>query len=237
MSIRVLLVEDDADYRCVLCAFLDAEADVEVVGQAGGAEEALVIAARTRPDAILMDVRLPGMDGISATAALAEAVPAAAVVILTLFADEEALFAALAAGACGFVLKSALPADIVVALRHAVQGRLPLDPAMTRYLALRAAERSGPAAMPAAELAGLSPREREVLVLLTQGCTDVQLARRLGLSLSTVRTHLCRIRDKLGVRTRLELAMLATGHAGFSEAPTTVALPQDGQPLGSRTYD
>lgn len=237
MSIRVLLVEDDTDYRCVLCAFLDAEADVEVVGQAGDAEEALVVAARTHPDAILMDMRLPGMDGISATAALAESLPAAAVVMLTLFADEEALLAALAAGACGFVLKSAQPADIVAALRHAVEGRLPLDPAMTRSLARRAAERSGPAAMPAAELAGLSPREREVLVLLTQGCTDVQLARRLGLSLSTVRTHLCRIRDKLGVRTRLQLAMLATGHAGFGAAPTPVVLPPGRPPLGARTHD
>lgn len=130
-------------------------------------------------------------------------------VILTLFANEEALFAALAAGACGFVLKSALPADIVVCLRHAVEGRLPLDPAMTRYLASRA-ERSHPERVPSANLASLSPREREVLELLTQGCTDAQLARRLGLGLSTIRTHLCRIRDKVGVRTRLELAMIAS---------------------------
>ncbi len=210
MSIRVVLAEDDTDYRAALCAFLGHEVDVEVVGQADSAEETLVIAARTRPDAILMDVRLPGMDGISATALLSDSLPGAAVVILTLFAAEEALFAALAAGACGFVLKSAPTPEIVVALRHAVEGRLPLDPAMTRYLARRADQCSRPEGMPGADLTSLSPREREVLALLTKGCTDAQLARRLGLGLSTVRTHLCRIRDKLGVRTRLELALLAT---------------------------
>lgn len=211
MGISVLLAEDDADYSDALCAFLDAESDVEVVGQAASAEDALAIAARTQPDAILMDVRLPGMDGIAATSLLGDLLPASAVVILTLFADEEALLGALAAGACGFVLKSALPEEIAAALRHAVDGRLPLDPAMTGYLARRAAALPRHRAMSVAELAKLSPREQEVLALLTQGCTDAQLARRLGISLPTVRTHLCRLRGKLGVRTRLELAMIAMG--------------------------
>ena len=205
MTVRVLMIDDDPDYRSGLAAMLGLADDIEVIGQASTADEGIELALADVPDAVLMDVRLDGTDGITATAMFADVVPQARVVVLTLFPDDTALFAALTAGAAGFCLKSASPDEIVRAIRSATRGGVPIDPAMTGALIARSQLTRNP------EITfGLSRREQQVLELLGKGLTDAEIAHRLVIAIPTVRTYIERLSTKLGARGRTKLAIIAS---------------------------
>lgn len=184
MAIRVLMIDDDPDYRSGLAAILDIADDINIIGETATATEGIALARRDNPDAVLMDVRLHGIDGITATAMLTAAVPRTRVVVLTLFPDDTALFAALAAGAAGFCLKTAPPDEITRAIQAATIGRIPIDPAMTGALIARSIHTQH--THNPTPITGLSRRERQVLDLLATGLTDAEIAVRLAVAIPTV---------------------------------------------------
>ena len=208
MSIRVLIADDQELVRAGFAMIIDSRDDLEVVGEAGDGVEAVAMAKRLRPDVVLMDVRMPRMDGIEATRQLAAAGNPARVVILTTFDLDEPVFAALRAGASGFLLKDTRPDDLATAVRVAARGEALLAPTVTRRLLDRfAAELPGGAAPPT--LAALSEREIEVLTLVARALSNDEIAERLTLSRATVKTHLSAILFKLGLRDRVQAAVLA----------------------------
>jgi DNA-binding NarL/FixJ family response regulator len=196
---------------------LDAEPDISVVGDAANAEHALVRAPAVRPHVAVLDVRLPDGDGVTVCRELRSRMPELAVLMLTSFDDEEALLDAIMAGASGYVLKQIKGSDLVSAVRTVATGQSMLDPATTARL-MRSL-RTEPVAVPeeAPELAGLSPREREILALIGDGLTNREIGKRLYLSEKTVKNHISRLLAKLGVQRRVQAAVLAT-HLGHPEA-------------------
>jgi DNA-binding NarL/FixJ family response regulator len=211
VSIRVLLADDQPLVRAGLEMIVDAAEDLEVVGQAGDGVEAVALAASAAPDVVLMDVRMPGMDGIEATRRIVAAGDAPRVVMLTTFDLDEYVFAAFRAGASGFLLKDAERRDIVAAVRAVAGGDALVAPSVTRRLIAHfaaAAEPAAPARRPAA-LDELTPRELEVLELIGRGLNNAELAERLVVSDSTVKTHVSRILWKLGLRDRVQAVILA----------------------------
>jgi DNA-binding NarL/FixJ family response regulator len=208
--IRVLVADDQALVRAGFRALLDARADIEVVGEAPDGREAVTLAIALRPDVVLMDIRMPGLDGLAATRQIA-ADPRLAgvrVVILTTFALDEYLFEALRAGASGFLVKDTEPADLVTAVRVVAAGDALISPGMTRRLVEEFAARAR-APRPAGELDVLTEREREVMALAAGGLTNDEIAGRLFLSPATARTHVSRAMIKLGARDRTQLVVLA----------------------------
>jgi two-component system, NarL family, response regulator LiaR len=201
--IRVLLVDDHQVVREGLRAFLQLQPDIEVVGEAGGGEAAVAAAAEGRPDVVLMDLVMPEGDGIAAIRALAEAAPGARVVVLSSFADDERIFAAMHAGAAGYLLKDVDPDALAEAVREVHRGRPALHPDIAARLMRRVADPAGPATEP------LTPREREVLRLVVEGFANKQIARRLLITEKTVKTHVSSILQKLGVADRTAAAVLA----------------------------
>jgi NarL family two-component system response regulator LiaR len=201
--IRVLLVDDHQVVRQGLRAFLQLQPDVEVVGEAAGGSAAVAAAAAGRPDVVLMDLVMPEGDGIAAIRALAEAAPGARVVVLSSFADDERIFAAMQAGAAGYLLKDVDPDALAEAIREVHRGRPVLHPDVAARLMRRAADPASPATEP------LTPREREVLRLVVEGFANKQIARRLVISEKTVKTHVSSILQKLGVADRTAAAVLA----------------------------
>jgi NarL family two-component system response regulator LiaR len=201
--IRVLLVDDHQVVRQGLRAFLQLQPDVEVVGEAAGGEEAIAPAAAGRPDVVLMDLVRPEGDGIAAIRALAAAAPGARVVVLSSFADDERIFAAMQAGAAGYLLKDVDPDALAEAIREAHRGRPVLHPDVAARLMRRVADPGGPATE------RLTPREREVLRLVVEGYANKQIARRLLITEKTVKTHVSSILQKLGVPDRTAAAVLA----------------------------
>jgi DNA-binding NarL/FixJ family response regulator len=210
MSIRVLLCDDQALVRSGFRMILEAREDLEVVGEAEDGVQALELTWRLLPDVVLMDVRMPRLDGVEATRRLVAAGSEARVLILTTFDLDEYVFEALRAGASGFLLKDVQPAQLVDAVRVVAHGEALLAPTVTRRLLDRFA-RSLPGAPepPAPELAELTDREREVLALLAEGLSNAELAERLFLSETTVKTHVSSILRKLGLRDRVQAVVLA----------------------------
>lgn len=200
---KVLIVDDHATVRMGIRLVLQAADDLEVVGEAADGRSAISMARALSPDVILMDLRMPVLDGIEATKALHEKYR---VVVLTTFDDDEYLFGALQAGAHGFLLKSAEPQAIILGVRAAARGESVLDPQVTARILARALAVPEAAALP--ELTG---REHKVLQGIGEGLSNPQLAQRLGIGQSTVKTHVSQVLAKLGVSTRLQAARIAYG--------------------------
>jgi DNA-binding NarL/FixJ family response regulator len=206
--IRVLLADDQSMLRMGFRLILSAEPGIEVVGEAGDGATAVSMAAALRPDVVLMDVRMPGVDGIGATAAIVAARPETRVLILTTFDLDDYVVAGLRAGASGFLLKDAPPGDLPTAIRTVAAGDAVLAPSATRRLLDRFAA-TVPAPPAERVLAALTGREREVFDLLGAGRTNREIAGRLYLSEGTVKIHVGRILAKLGLRDRVQAVILA----------------------------
>ncbi|WP_291050224.1 response regulator transcription factor [Herbiconiux sp.] len=229
-GIRLLLVDDQQLIRMGMRLVLESHEGLEVVGEAGDGYEAIAAVGRLQPDVVLMDVRMPGLDGIEATRAIVAANPASRILILTTFDLDEYAFAGLNAGASGFLLKDAQPAELVAAVRAVASGDAAVSPRVTRKLlelfgpqlpaGAAAGEGAAAGAAPAtsgvsapspeaARLATLTEREREVLVAMAEGLTNTEIASRLFLSESTVKTHVGRVLMKLELRDRVQAVIFA----------------------------
>ena len=208
MSIRVLVVDDEQLVRTGLRMILSSEDDIDVVGEARDGQEAVERATTLRPDVVLMDIRMPGMDGLQATRRIRERTEAPRVVILTTFDLDEHVFEALRAGASGFLLKDTPGDTLVAAIRAAVGGEALLAPSVTRRLIeAYVARPEAPTVTP--RLGDLTEREREVLTLLARGRSNAEIAADLVIGEATVKTHVARVLDKLGVRDRVQAVIAA----------------------------
>ena len=207
--IRVLVVDDHAVVREGLRAFLELQDGIEVAGEAADGAEAVEAAERIRPDVVLMDLVMPRLDGLAAMRALRDRLPGVRVVVLTSFLDDNKILPALRAGAAGYLLKNAPPQEVARAVRAAHAGEAVLDPAV----AARLLDALGGGAEP---LDRLTPREREVLELIGRGFPNKLIARELGLSEKTVKTHVGHVLAKLGVTDRTQAAVVAV-RAGLVE--------------------
>ncbi|HEV7452915.1 MAG TPA: response regulator transcription factor [Pseudonocardiaceae bacterium] len=222
--IRVVVVDDQPLVRAGIVMLVNAEEDVAVVAEAADGQAALTQVRAQRPDVVLMDVRMPGTDGVAATRAVidegltAQSGQPIGVIILTTYHIDEAVYAALRAGASGFLLKDAAPAEIVNAIRAVVAGEAWLDPAVARRLIDEFATRPEQHAPTPAEMAQLTPREREVLTLLARGLSNAEVAIDLFISEATVKTHLARVMMKLGVREKAQ-AVAAAYQTGLVQPP------------------
>jgi DNA-binding NarL/FixJ family response regulator len=207
--VRVLLADDDDLMRAGLRAVLSTDEGIEVVGEAGDGRAAVSEALVRRPDVVLMDVRMPDLDGISATRELLAVVPAAKVAILTTFEQDDYIFGALSAGASGFLLKRTRPEELIAAIHTIAEGDSLLSPSVTRRVIERMA--SEPVADPSAadRLSELTPREREVLELVAQGLSNREIAAAFTIEESTVKTHVRRILMKLRLRDRVQAVIFA----------------------------
>jgi DNA-binding NarL/FixJ family response regulator len=201
--IRVLLADDHNLVRDGLSRLLGSVSDIEVVAAAADGDEAIRLASEHRPDVILMDLRMPGIDGSEATRRLLENDPDTQVVILTSFSERDEILTALDAGAIGYMLKDAEPDELIRGVRAAAQGESPLAPKAARALI----GSRGPASAPA-----LTDREREVLQLVTRGLPNKLIARELGISEKTVKAHLTTVFQRIGVTDRVQAAMWARDH-------------------------
>ncbi len=208
-EIRVLLVDDDDLMRAGLRAVISSDAGVEVVGEASTGREAVAAARSLNPEVVLMDVRMPDLDGIAATRELALAAPDAKVVILTTFEQDDYIFGALQAGASGFLLKRASPEELLAAIHAVATGESLLSPSVTRIVIERMASQPLADVDSAERLDGLTPREREVLELVARGLTNGEIAAALVIEESTVKTHVRRILMKLRLRDRTQAVIFA----------------------------
>lgn len=196
MTVTVLVVDDHELVRRGLLDLLGTTADLQVVGAAVDGEQAVELAGQTTPDVVLMDLSLPGIDGVEATRRLGTVSPASRVVVLTSFSETERILAALEAGAVGYLLKDAEPDELLRGVRAAARGEAPFSPRAATALLPRPAHK-------------LSPREREVLALVAEGLPNKTVARRLGISEKTVKTHLTSVFTTLGVTDRTSAALWA----------------------------
>ncbi|GGQ51362.1 response regulator [Kitasatospora griseola] len=214
MTIRVLIVDDQAMVRAGFAALLNAQADIDVVGDAANGRQALEVSGHTHPDVVLMDVRMPEMDGLEAARRLLDPPPGTVhrprVLMLTTFDVDDYVYEALRAGASGFLLKDAPPADLITAVRVVAAGDALLAPSVTRRLiADFARNRPTPRRDPRLRLNGLTPRETEVLELIARGLSNQEIAAHLVLAEQTVKTHIGRILAKLDLRDRAQAVVLA----------------------------
>jgi DNA-binding NarL/FixJ family response regulator len=209
--VRVLVVDDDALMRTGLRGVLSSDDGIEVVGEAGDGAEAVARAAELAPDVVLMDVRMPGLDGISATGELLATAVGTRVLILTTFEQDDYVFGALRAGASGFLLKRARPEELLAAVHAVAAGDSLLSPSVTRTVIDRFARMSPEDAPPADDdgLGELTPREREVLELLARGMSNAEIAAALVVEESTVKTHVKRVLQKLRLRDRVQAVIYA----------------------------
>jgi DNA-binding NarL/FixJ family response regulator len=214
MSIRVLIVDDQELVRTGFRLFLETQPGLAVVGEAGDGEEAIERVRELRPDVVLMDIRMPTMDGVEATAKLTSGAiePAPRVLVLTTFDLDEYVFGALRAGAAGFLLKDAPRERLIEAIRVVHSGEALLSPSITRRLIEDFAARSDPIKPAAAVLAELTPREREVLVLVAHGLSNAEIAARLVVTEATVKSHVGAVLLKLGLRDRVQAVVFAYEH-------------------------
>jgi DNA-binding NarL/FixJ family response regulator len=208
--IRVVLVDDEQLMRGGLRMMMESTDDIEVVGEAGDGREAIDLIRQLNPDVVLMDIRMPGMDGLAATEELALAEEPVKVLVLTTFGDESYVHRALRAGAVGFLLKDTPPEDLVNAVRKAHEGQAILDPAITQSVIAHFTNEASPSRQAARErVEVLSPRELEVLACLGEGLSNAEIGQRLRLSETTVKSHVSRVMDKLGCANRTQAAILA----------------------------
>ncbi|GHJ54290.1 DNA-binding response regulator [Nonomuraea sp. TT08I-71] len=208
MSIRVVLVDDQTLVRTGFRLVLEETDDIEVVGEAADGTQALSVVARSRPDVVLMDVRMPGLNGIEATRRIRLAPHPARVIILTTFDLDEYVLTGLRAGASGFLLKDALAADLISAVRVVAAGEAVAAPTVTRRLFAHYLGRTPARPGTSRRLAALTEREREVLTLVARGLSNTEIAAALFVSESTVKTHLGRILAKLRLRDRVQAVIL-----------------------------
>lgn len=205
--IRIVIADDEELVRTGLRMILGTELDLEVVAEATDGNQALAMVAQHQPDVVMLDIRMPGLDGIEVARLLSERHSTASVVILTTFDNDDYVYGALRAGASGFLLKDAPATQLVTAIRAAAAGDAVLAPSITRRVVDELARRQGPAAIH--RLDGLTDRERDVLTLMAEGCSNAEIGARLFIGEGTVKTHVARILDKLGVRDRLQAVVLA----------------------------
>ncbi|MFC7527497.1 response regulator [Actinoplanes sp. GCM10030250] len=204
--IRVLLVDDQQLIRAGLRMLCDAEPGMEVVGEVGDGRAGIELAARLVPDVIVMDLRMPGVDGITATSRIVAERPAARVLVLTTFGDDDHLYPALQAGACGFLLKDAPPAELLNGIRQAASGESPFSQEVLLRLVRRAVD-----ARPEVprRMDNLTVREQEVLDLVGEGLSNNEIAERMHIGVTTVKTHITALMTKTGSPNRVRLALLA----------------------------
>jgi DNA-binding NarL/FixJ family response regulator len=209
--IRVAVADDQALFRAGFRVLLEPEDDLELVGEAGDGAAAVELVRRTQPDVALMDVRMPGMDGIEATRAIAadQRLAGVRVVILTTYELDDYVFDGLRAGASGFLVKDTDPAELLRAIRVVAAGDALLSPGVTRRLIADLVARPDRRAAPPPDLAGLTEREREVVALVALGLSNDEIAARLVVSPATVRTHVSRAMTKLHARDRAQLVVFA----------------------------
>jgi DNA-binding NarL/FixJ family response regulator len=208
--IKVLVADDEALLRSAFCSLIEAQDDLEAVGSAADGQQAVELAASLAPDVIVMDVRMPVMDGIEATRRITRGRDAGPrVLILTTFDLDEYVFEALRAGASGFALKSRPPEELLCGIRTVAAGEALLAPSVTRRLIEHFTDRTQVTAKAPWGLAELTDREREVLVLVARGLSNAELAATLHVTLPTAKTHVSRILTKLGARDRTQLVILA----------------------------
>jgi DNA-binding NarL/FixJ family response regulator len=219
VSVRVLLCDDQDLVRAGFRMLLDAAADTQVVGEATDGRQAVEAAQRLRPDVVVMDIRMPNLDGIEATRRIVAdpALRHTRVLILTTFDADEYVYNALRAGASGFLLKDASAADLLAAIRAVAAGDALLAPSVTRRVIAQFTRRADPQVTPPA-LAGLTPREREVLALVADGLSNEEIAGELVLSAATVKTHIGHLLAKLSARDRAQLVVVAY-QSGFARGP------------------
>jgi DNA-binding NarL/FixJ family response regulator len=210
--VRVLAADDQRVVREGLAMLLGLLPDVEVVGTAADGEEVLALAAQLRPDVILMDLRMPRMDGVEATRRLRERDPAIKVVVLTTYADDRSVIDALRAGALGYLTKDAGAAEIQQALHRVAGGQAALDPAVQRHLVEAIADGTPYSPAPATLPDGLTPREAEVLTLIAAGLSNAEIAERLVVSEATVKSHVNHMLPKIGARDRAQAVGYAYRH-------------------------
>jgi DNA-binding NarL/FixJ family response regulator len=206
---RVLIADDDDLMRAGLVELLAGEPEIEVVGEASTGREAVERARRLGPDVVLMDVRMPDLDGIGATVELTRAAPRARVLILTTFERDDYVFGALRAGASGFLLKRTRPEQLIEAVHTIAAGDALLSPSVTRRVIDRTAQQPLPELADQAKLDELTRREREVFELVARGLSNREIARELVVEESTIRTHVKRILMKLGLRDRVQIVIFA----------------------------
>jgi DNA-binding NarL/FixJ family response regulator len=206
---RVVIADDHELARLGLRTMLTPEPDLEVVGEAATGREAIELSRRLQPDLVLMDIRMPDIDGLAATRAIKEALPHTSILIVTLSEDPDYLMEALRVGAAGFVLKDASRREVVLAVRQVLTGESPLDPKLSAQLIRRLAGQAQAKERPAMRGDELTPRELEVLRLVAEGKTNSEIAQSLFVSVGTVKVHVERIIDKLGVSDRTQAAVRA----------------------------
>ena len=207
--VRVLVVDDDDLMRAGLRGVLSSDASIEVVGEGSDGRDAIYRTRLLNPDVVLMDVRMPDVDGITATRDLLAAFPAVRVVILTTFEQDDYIFGALGAGASGFLLKRTAPEELVAAIHTIAAGDSLLSPSVTRRVVERMSGQPPPDAARDARLDELTPREREVLSLVARGLSNGEIAAELVIEESTVKTHVKRILAKVGARDRVQAVIFA----------------------------
>jgi DNA-binding NarL/FixJ family response regulator len=207
--VRVLLVDDDDLMRAGLRSVLSSDETIEVAGEAGDGRAAVDRVRELRPDVVLMDVRMPSLDGISATREILAARPDAKVVILTTFEEDDYIFGALSAGASGFLLKRTTPEELIAGLHTVAAGDSLLSPSVTRRVVERMARQPAPGTASSERLDELTPREREVLELVARGLSNSEIATAFVIEESTVKTHVKRILMKLRLRDRVQAVIFA----------------------------
>jgi RNA polymerase sigma factor (sigma-70 family) len=221
-SVRVLLVDDDELMRAGLRAVLSSDESIRVVGEASSGRAAISAVRAYRPDVVLMDVRMPDLDGVSATREVLATSPDVKVVILTTFEQDDYIFGALNAGASGFLLKRTRPEELLAAIHAVAAGDSLLSPSVTRTVIERMARQPVPSLVTGEQLEELTAREREVLELVARGLSNREIAEALVIEESTVKTHVKRILMKLGLRDRIQAVIFAyeTGLAQPGPKPT-----------------
>jgi DNA-binding NarL/FixJ family response regulator len=223
MGTRILLADDEDLMRAGLVELLTADPQIEVVGQASTGRQAVEQARRLAPDVVLMDVRMPDLDGIAATRELLRVAPGVRVLILTTFEQDDYVFGALRAGASGFLLKRTRPEELITAVHTIAAGESLLSPYVTRRVIHRMAQQPAPNLADSAKLEELTRREREVLELIARGMSNREIAAALVVEESTIRTHVKRILLKLGLRDRVQAVIFAY-ETGINR-PTSTSAP------------
>jgi DNA-binding NarL/FixJ family response regulator len=221
----VLIADDDALMRAGLIELLTADPGIQIIGQASTGRQAVDQARRLAPDVVLMDVRMPDLDGIGATRELSRAAPAAKVLILTTFEHDDYIFGALRAGASGFLLKRARPEELIAAVHTIAAGEALLSPSVARRVIDRMAQQPTPELADQAKLGQLTPREREVLECIARGLSNREIAAALAVEESTIRTHVKRVLMKLDLRDRVQAVIFAYENGVTRPAVRTESTP------------